>query len=70
VTVVWKLTSGKKLEPVQVQTGITDHTVTEVAKLLHGSLEPGDELVTGSSSKSTSAGLSAGPGMGGPIRGR
>lgn len=68
--VVWKFGPNKKLEPVQIQIGITDHTQTEVAKILHGSLNTGDQLVTGSSAKSQSAGLSAGPGMGGPtVRG-
>lgn len=68
--VVWKLGANKKLEPVQIQIGITDHTQTEVAKILHGNLNAGDELVTGSSAKPQQAGLSAGPGMGGPVRGR
>ena len=68
--VVWKLGPNKKLEPVQIQIGITDHTQTEVAKILHGNLNSGDQLITGSSAKAQSAGLSAGPGMGGPtVRG-
>lgn len=48
--IVWKLTADKKLVPVQVKTGITDHTFTEVAQALHGSLNPGDELVVGAAS--------------------
>lgn len=69
--VVWKLV-GKQLEPVQIATGITDHTQTEVVNVLHGSLDESAHLVTGSASKSSSAGLSAGPGMGGApgVRGR
>lgn len=63
-TILWKLV-GKQLQPVQVETGITDHTQTAVMKILHGTLEEGSQLVTGSASKSASAGLSAGPGMGG-----
>ena len=67
-TILWKLV-GKQLEPVQVQTGITDHTQTAVTKILHGTLEEGAQVVTGSASKSASAGLSAGPGMGGATPG-
>ncbi|HMC31662.1 MAG TPA: efflux RND transporter periplasmic adaptor subunit, partial [Candidatus Angelobacter sp.] len=63
-TILWKLV-GKQLQPVQVETGITDHTQTAVTKLLHGTLDEGSQLVTGSASKSASAGLTAGPGMGG-----
>jgi HlyD family secretion protein len=47
VAVIWKLLPDKTLEPVRVRTGITDHTVTEVAQVLNGQLKPGDELVTG-----------------------
>jgi HlyD family secretion protein len=63
---VWKLTADKKLVPVQLKTGITDHTFTEVAQVLHGSLSPGDDLVVGAATaaKASSAGSSA-PGMGG-----
>src|SRR6266481_5329673 len=49
ITVVWKMLPDKKLEPVQIRTGITDHTTTEVAQVLKGELSPGDELLTGSS---------------------
>jgi len=66
IAIVWKrLADGKTLEPVQIKTGITDHTVTEVVQVLKGSLNPGDEVIVGS----TSAGGSAAgrpPGMGGP----
>ena len=48
VSVVWKLAADKSLQPVLIRTGITDHTDTEVAELLKGSLQPGEELVTGS----------------------
>ncbi len=47
VAVVWKLRPDKTLEPVRIRTGITDHTVTEVAQVLKGQLNEGDELVTG-----------------------
>lgn len=48
VAIVWKLTADKNIEPVRIRTGITDHTLTEVAQVLKGELKPGDELVTGS----------------------
>jgi HlyD family secretion protein len=49
ITVVWKMLPDKKLQPVQIRTGITDHTTTEVAQVLKGDLSPGDQLLTGSS---------------------
>ena len=70
VAVVWKLGKDKSLEPVQVRTGITDHTFTAVAQVLKGTLSPGDELVAGSvtSSQKPSSGSNpmsgAGRGMG------
>ena len=64
IAILWKLHPDKTLEPVKVRTGITDHTVTEVAEVLQGELKEGDELVTGSlTTKATAA-----PGMGGPRR--
>src|SRR3989454_2824780 len=64
VAVVWKLRADKTLEPVRIRTGITDHTVTEVAQTLNGELNEGDELVTGAVS---GAGRARGrpPGLGG-----
>lgn len=62
VAVVWKLHPDKTLEPVRIRTGITDHTVTEVAQVLKGQLNDGDELVTGAMSASSG---SRPPGMGG-----
>ncbi len=47
VTMLWKTAQGGSLEPVLVRTGITDHTNTEIAQVLKGSLQPGDQLVTG-----------------------
>jgi HlyD family secretion protein len=64
VAVLWKLHPDKTLEPVRVRTGITDHTVTEIAEILKGDLKEGDELVTGS----MAAKPAAGPGMGGGVR--
>lgn len=46
--VLWKQTADGKLEPVQVKTGITDHTFTEVAQVTAGTLTPGDQVVVGS----------------------
>jgi len=66
--IVWKQTADKQLVPVQLKTGITDHTFTEVAQVLHGSLNPGDQLITGSASSASSSkpsGSSA-PGTGVP----
>jgi ribosomal protein L19E len=68
VSVVWKLRADKTLEPVRIRTGITDHTVTEVAQILNGQLSDGDELVTGS--QALTAAPSAAPGMGGGARPR
>jgi HlyD family secretion protein len=68
--IVWKLTAGKQLAPVQVATGITDHTFTEVAQVLHGSIREGEQLVVGSAtnSKFPSASGGSAPGMGGAPR--
>jgi HlyD family secretion protein len=63
VAVVWKLHADKTLEPVRIRTGITDHTVTEVAQALNGQLSEGDELVTGA--MTTNSGSARLPGMGG-----
>jgi HlyD family secretion protein len=46
--VVWKPHADGSLEPVKIALGITDHTITEVSRVLAGNLEPGDELVTSS----------------------
>jgi HlyD family secretion protein len=44
--VVWKLhSSDNTMEPVKVSLGLTDHTYTEVADVLKGTLKEGDELV-------------------------
>src|SRR3982074_685404 len=47
VAVLWKLHPDSTLEPVRIRTGITDHTVTEVAEILKGDLKGGDERATG-----------------------
>ena len=44
--VVWKLhPSDNTMEPVKVSLGLTDHTYTEVADVVKGTLKEGDELV-------------------------
>ncbi len=46
VAVVWKLRGvGNALEPVKVSLGLTDHSYTEIAAVLKGSLKEGDDLV-------------------------
>jgi HlyD family secretion protein len=63
--VVWKLNADKSVEPVQIKLGITDHTTTEVAQVLQGSLNPQDQVVTGSAAANkTASATSAAPGMG------
>jgi len=57
--VVWQLRADETIEPVEVSLGITDHAYTEVRKLLHGSLKPGDEVVT-----TAVTSKSSGPGQG------
>jgi HlyD family secretion protein len=69
VAVVWKLRPDKTLEPVRIRVGITDHTVTEVAQVLRGQLNEGDELVTGGMTASSGAARAPGIG-GGPPRAR
>jgi HlyD family secretion protein len=59
VAVLWKLHQDKTLEPVKLRTGITDHTVTEVAELLNGAIQVGDTVVTGE----ILAGPKLGPGV-------
>ena len=63
--VVWKLVSGKTLEPVRIKTGITDHTNTELLQTLNGNLKPGDALITG---VAKDGGSDKSPGPGGPRR--
>ena len=62
--IVWKMDAKKSLEPVQIKLGITDHTNTEVAQVLKGSLNAGDQVVTGAAASKTN-GTTAAPGMGG-----
>jgi HlyD family secretion protein len=65
VAVIWKLHPDKTLEPVRIRTGITDHTLTEVAQVLNGQLSDGDELVTGAAVSASSGARPPGATMGG-----
>jgi HlyD family secretion protein len=62
--VVWKLNADKSVQPVQIKLGITDHTTTEVAQVIKGSLNPQDQVVTGSAASKTASASAAAPGMG------
>ncbi len=46
--VVWKLGAGDGIEPVEIALGVTDHTYTEVTRVVAGALQPGDDVVTSS----------------------
>ncbi len=66
MAVVWKMNADKSLEPVQIKLGITDHTTTEVAQVVKGSLNPQDQVITGSATANkTAPATTAAPGMGG-----
>jgi HlyD family secretion protein len=70
VGTVWKLAADKSLQPVQIKLGLTDHTFTQVAQVISGSLNPGDQVVVGSAAaaqqKPASApGVTGGRGVGG-----
>ena len=62
--IIWTQLPDKTLKPVQVRTGITDHTVTELVQVLHGDLKEGDELIIGASKSGSRASV------GGPMGGR
>lgn len=63
--VIWKLDGSKQLTPVQIKLGITDHTTTQVAQVMQGSLNAGDQVVTGASGPAkTAATKTAAPGIG------
>ena len=65
MAVVWKMNTDKSLEPVLIKLGITDHTTTEVAQVVKGSLNPQDLVITGAAQSKTASAGSAAPGMGG-----
>lgn len=58
--VVWKKHADGSLEPVTVALGITDHAYTQVTHVLHGTLRPGDDVVT---TAVTAKGASGPPGV-------
>lgn len=64
VAVIWKQRADNSLEPVRIRTGITDHTITEVVQVVNGSLNPGDDLVTGSMSSGSGGAPRMGTGPG------
>jgi len=54
--VVWKLRPDKTLEPVLIQTGVTDHSSTAVTQVIKGALSPGDSVVTSEQPKTSGFG--------------
>lgn len=56
--IVWKLLPDKTLEPVQVRLGVTDFTFTA---MMSGNLKPGDELVIGQATATSSKNAAASP---------
>jgi len=73
--IIWKLDANKKLFPVQVRTGITDYTYTQLVEVVKGDLKDGDVLVTGMTNPnrqvtgSMPGSFGRSPGMGGPSSG-
>jgi HlyD family secretion protein len=61
MAVVWKMDANKKLAPVQIKLGLTDHTNTEVAQVLKGELNVGDALITGAAATSQKPAAAAAP---------
>lgn len=45
--IVWKLLSDHTIAPVKIALGLTDHAFTDVTSVLAGTLQPGDQVVTG-----------------------
>jgi HlyD family secretion protein len=45
--VIWKRHADNSLEPVRIALGITDHAHTQALAILGGSLNVGDEIITG-----------------------
>ena len=46
IAMIWKHRSDKTIEPVLIQTGVTDHSSTAVTRVVKGTLSPGDAIVT------------------------
>jgi HlyD family secretion protein len=53
IAIVWKQLPDRTLQPVQVRTGITDHTVSEIKEVLRGSLKEGEEVIIGATKVSS-----------------
>jgi HlyD family secretion protein len=68
IHVLWKLVGDKQMEPVLVKTGITDYTVTAGLEVLKGSLNAGDNIITGMAIPNRASTGAFGPG-GQPGRG-
>lgn len=69
MAILWKIHPDSSLEPVKVKTGITDRTVTEIAQVVQGQLNEGDQIVTGAS-KAAKAPATSSPLGGGARPGR
>lgn len=67
-SVVWKLDAEGAIEPVEVTLGITDHAYTEVKAVQHGTLKPGDEVVTTAVLAKSESPTAGGPGARGGRR--
>jgi HlyD family secretion protein len=44
--IVWKKLANGELEPVKIETGITDHAYTQMVRVIAGTLAEGDNVVT------------------------
>jgi HlyD family secretion protein len=51
IAMVWKLRTDKSIEPVLIETGVTDHSSTAVTQVMKGTLNPGDAIVTSEQAK-------------------
>ena len=67
--VLWKLGADSGLQPVPVKTGITDHTYTEIAQVLSGTLNPGNLLITATLNSGSKPPSPSAPGMSSPRMG-
>ena len=62
--IIWMLDANKQLRPLQVRTGITDYTYTQMVEVVRGGeLKEGDTLVTGMTNPNRT--VSGMPGIGG-----
>jgi len=63
---VWRLEGGKNLVPVQITSGLTDHVNTAVVKVIAGTLNAGDQLVTGKADAGKTSASAARPSSSSP----